>query len=294
MSRHSPKFSFKNIRLRLKALLIPDSLYLKHQYKKTFSKVAQLNPPETINEFILQRKLYDRNPRYTECSDKYRVRSWVEKVAGEDCLVPLLAVSDDVDEINYASLPEPFVIKVNHGCGQNMIVREKSEVDWLSAKRQLKGWMRNSHYLNTREWQYKNIQPMVVVEALLSEGGELPKDYKLHCFNGVVRYIAVVHDREHKASVSFYDPQWNYLFIEWGRYEMGPKEKRPETLDEMVGLAQKLSQEFDYVRVDLYSVAGQVYFGELTFTPLNGLSKFNPEKYDRIFAQALESSGSSV
>ncbi len=35
----------------------------------------------------------------------------------------------------------------------------------------------------------------------------------------------------------------------------------------MVYIAEQLSADFDFVRVDLYDTGKKVYFGELTFTP---------------------------
>ena len=39
----------------------------------------------------------------------------------------------------------------------------------------------------------------------------------------------------------------------------------------MIEIAKKLSADFKFVRVDLYDIDGKVYFGELTFTPTNGV-----------------------
>jgi hypothetical protein len=36
---------------------------------------------------------------------------------------------------------------------------------------------------------------------------------------------------------------------------------------------------FDFVRVDLYTVSGRAYFGELTFTPIAGEMNLKPERW---------------
>ena len=56
--------------------------------------------------------------------------------------------------------------------------------------------------------------------------------------------------------------------------------KKPETLEAMRRLAEQLSQGFAHVRVDLYEVNGKNYFGELTFYPGNGMTRFEPEEWD--------------
>jgi len=46
---------------------------------------------------------------------------------------------------------------------------------------------------------------------------------------------------------------------------------KPEHLKEMVILAEKLSSDFEFVRVDVYDFNGKIYFGELTFSPWGGI-----------------------
>jgi hypothetical protein len=41
-----------------------------------------------------------------------------------------------------------------------------------------------------------------------------------------------------------------------------------------------LSREFDFVRVDLYNIDGRIYFGEMTFTPVAGRFRFQPDHWD--------------
>ena len=42
----------------------------------------------------------------------------------------------------------------------------------------------------------------------------------------------------------------------------------------MLAVAEKLAAPFPVVRVDLYNIAGRIYFGEMTFTSLGGLMDF--------------------
>ena len=46
--------------------------------------------------------------------------------------------------------------------------------------------------------------------------------------------------------------------------------EKPKNLQTMVNLAEKLSKNFPFVRVDFYNINGVIYFGELTFSPGNG------------------------
>ena len=47
----------------------------------------------------------------------------------------------------------------------------------------------------------------------------------------------------------------------------------------MIEYAKKLSEEFVFVRVDLYNINGKIYLGEMTFSPSNfGFSLKNKEQ----------------
>ena len=56
--------------------------------------------------------------------------------------------------------------------------------------------------------------------------------------------------------------------------------KRPENLNELIQIAEKLSRPFKFVRVDLYSENEDIRFSELTFTPLAGNILFHPKIWD--------------
>ena len=47
----------------------------------------------------------------------------------------------------------------------------------------------------------------------------------------------------------------------------------PEHLTEMREMAFELAEDFDHVRVDLYNVDGQTYFGELTLSDGGGRTR---------------------
>ncbi len=48
----------------------------------------------------------------------------------------------------------------------------------------------------------------------------------------------------------------------------------------MIDLAEKLSKDISFLRVDFYECNDQLYFGELTFYPGGGFEEFDPEIWD--------------
>jgi len=184
------------------------------QFFETAGYWPNLRNPRTFDEKIQWLKLQYRDNLITTCADKYRVREYVRSTIGEEYLIPLLGAYDRVEDIDFGSLPEKFVLKTNHASGQNIVCKEKSSLDWEEAKRKLSGWMRpeSNHYHYSCEWSYKDIRPKIVCEEYIEqENGELP-DYKFFCFNGKVRLVYVCSDRlSGSLKVDYYDPEWNRL-----------------------------------------------------------------------------------
>ena len=65
------------------------------------------------------------------------------------------------------------------------------------------------------------------------------------------------------------------------------KDEKPKNWDLMIEYSKKLSEEFKYVRVDFYEINGEIYLGELTFTPNSGYLKFKNRETDEKFGKWL-------
>lgn len=85
----------------------------------------------------------------------------------------------------------------------------------------------------------------------------------------------------------FFDKHWNRLPFE--RHYPNDKRKiyKPGSYDKMIQLAEILSENIPFVRVDFYEVKGIPYFGELTFYPGNGMEEFTPQKWDKILGDMI-------
>lgn len=285
------------VRLRewLRSGWMSDRRFIGQRFHNVFGYHLDWSNPQTLNEKMNWMKLHYRIPLQQQVADKWAVREWVAEVAGENYLIPLLGTYDRVQDLRWEDLPAAFVMKVNHGSGQNWIVRDKRLVAEKALKRQFLEWLKISHYVTSREWPYKDMQPKIVVEQLLlNEEGNIPKDYKLHCFGGRVEVIQVDLDRETNHRRNFYSRNWEFQPFMWTEWEgkrplwpNGAEVKQPELLGEMIELAEQLAAAFPYVRVDLFLCGGQIYFGEMTFYHGSGLERFEPFKYDSIFGKMV-------
>jgi len=279
---------FKLYELGIK--LVPDKVIIKTSFRRHMGYNLNLKNPQTLNEKINWLKLYNRKDLQTLVADKYKVRAYIKKKVDEKYLIPLLFYTKDANDLTPENLPESnFIIKTNHDSSGGLIVRDKSKIDWKVARSRFKRLLKENHYYSTTEWQYKNIEPRIVVEQLLTyEDGSIPEDYKFHCFNGKLAFIMIDFDCYGDLRTrNLYDPNWNLIPCNWGR-PYGKKLKEPKELDEMTRIAEKLAKDFTYVRVDLYLVKNKVYFGELTFYHASGFQEFFQHECDEKFGSMLD------
>lgn len=289
----NPNFSFILYIFRLKIFrLMADTNYLKIEFRIKMKKKLELEDPKTFNEKIQWLKLWDRRSEYTQLTDKYKVRKYIEEKIGTEYLIPLLGVYNYYDEIDFKTLPNQFVLKPNHTSGDIYICKDKSKIDYLVLKKQIKKWMKREYFWFHREWQYKNIKPRIICEKyLVDESGVELKDYKFMCFEGNVKcsYVCLNRNTDEGLNVDFYDNDWNVMpFQRQFHPNSGKLIAKPKQYEKMVEFSEILSKYIPFVRVDFYEADGQLYFGELTFHPGSGFEKFIPESYDYLLGSWIE------
>lgn len=261
-----------------------DQTYLKLLYKGKMNRKLNLDHPQRFSEKLQWLKLYDRKPEYPLMADKYEVRKYVaEKLGDKKYLIPLIsgAVWERADDIDFGILPEQFVLKCTHDSQSVIVCKNKADLNEEIVKKTFNKALKRNYYYEGRQWVYKNIKPRIIAEQFMgTEDGTDLKDYKFFCFNGIPKVIEVDYDRFTNHTRKYYDANWNELDIQ----NIYPKSDRtgdkPDHLEEMLDIAAKLSQDMYHARIDLYDIAGSVYFGEITFYHNAGFCKFTPDEVD--------------
>lgn len=282
---HSPDAFVQRIKDSAKQL-IPDAIFLSLLHRKHVGRFPKLFHPTTFNEKILRRSLRP-DPRYGALTDKLAVRDYVRAKVGEQYLVPLISAPEVFTRAVFDSLPNAFVMKANHGSSFVEVVWDKSQRTFENLQTLASRWISTDFYKIGRERHYREIQPRIFFESLLlDERGQIPADYKVHCFGGrpgrPMMYIVVISDRFGKDTRGdVYDVQWNHLDVGIGPYaRSATPAASPKNLEQILETAAVLSEDFNYVRVDLYAPNNSVYFGELTFTPGAGVVPMRPDRVD--------------
>ena len=271
---------------------LPDETYLKLFYRLIMHKKLELENPQTFTEKIQWLKLYDRNPLYTKMVCKNDVKEYVKDIIGADYIIPTLGIWNDVDDIDFDTLPKEFVLKCTHDSGGLLICKDKSKLDIHTAKKKLRKCLRTNYYLTSKEWPYKNVKRRIIAEKyMVDESGYELKDYKFFCFDGEVKALFIATDRGvegEETKFDFFDAEFNHLPFTNGHPNAVDPPKKPENFDEMKEIASKLSIGIPQVRVDLYNINGKIYFGEMTFSHWGGFVPFEPEEWDYIFGSWIK------
>lgn len=262
------------------------------RYFAVYKRFANLRHPKDLNEKILYMKLYKDTSSWPDLVDKYKVREYIKAKGQEDTLVDLYGAWYSAEEFkrDFDSLPSSFIIKANNGEGKgtNLVVKDKSAVSVDELAATIKGWLaRKNIGALVSEPQYETIVPCVVAEQLLplDPGYHSLTDYKIWCFEGKPHFVWVCNDRNedgNSAHVMTYDLDWNAhpeYSIFTSDYLQGMPIPKPQNLQRMLEVAERLSEGFPELRVDLYNIGGMVYFGELTFTSQGGINSFYTQEF---------------
>lgn len=272
--------------LRKLGKFLPTKLVLYIDYGRSHKKILHLKRPQYYGEKIQWIKLNGNLERYGKYVDKYEVRKYIKEQIGEKYLNEVYGVYKRTEEIDFDKLPQKFVLKMTNGTGGNIICKDKNNLDIESTIRTLTKWKREKYYKYTKEMQYKNVESKIICEEYLEDETGALRDYKFHCTNGKVQIIEVHNNRFTEHRVNHYDTDWKEFEIRF-KVKKDDYIERPCNLEEMFSIAEVLSKDFPYIRVDLYSVKGKIYFGELTFTPANGTNNYYPLEKNLEFAKII-------
>lgn len=283
-------------KLRIKLLkiadVIPDKPMIKLQYKLATGRRLNLKNPKSFPEKLQWYKLNYRDPLMTQCSDKYSVREYLISKGLSDILVPLYGVYDNAEDIDFDKLPNKFVIKTTNGSKTNILCEDKTQLDIPATKKTLNRWLNDWNGKMGREWGYYDIKPRIICEKYLNkdENNDLV-DYKFFCFKGKPTYLYVIVGRFLKDGAKLGIFNTDFEKVPYKRIdipELLTTLEKPKNFNKMIDIAKTLSEDFPHVRVDLYNIDGQIFFGELTFYNGSGYKEHIPRELDNIFGNQFE------
>lgn len=267
-----------------------DEKFARQMYKRYTGDTLNLENPQTYNEKLWWLKFHYRNPLQTICSDKYRVREYVKQCGLEEILVHLYGVYDDARDINFNDFKHEVFLKINSGSGGNIIYDPQKKFDRKQFIWDFNSRLKHNYYLDSREWNYKDIPVKIVCEEVLRDSqGQLPKDYKFMCFGGEPKLLFYsdgvcddkgMHSVEGNRFTNVYDMDFRYVNMTVDQPSRPDIHvDKPDTFEIMKKYAATLSRPFPQCRVDFYTFEHKVFFGEITFYHGGGCRKIKPEEW---------------
>ncbi len=272
--------------------LFSDKFAIKFTYYKRMGVLPNLDNPNTFNEKLNWLKLNLRTPDQTTKVDKVKAKELVAERIGEEYVIPLLATWDRAEDIDISSLPERFVIKCNHAGGV-FICKNKSEFNVDLIKKKVAKLMKCNYFYGSREWPYKNVERKIFAEEFVkNNSSEENTDlivYKVFVFNGRSKLIQVIqNDKTPNESIDYFNTNWELLNIKQNYKNSEVHVEKPEVLDEMLKLSNKLSDKVPFVRVDWYIVDGKLKFSEFTYYSDSGFERFYPDEWDEKLGKLIK------
>ena len=233
-------------------------------YKATYLCKPNLENPQKFTEKLLYLKLFWKDKLTVKCVDKILAKDYIKEVAGEN-MTPRTLKIIDLDNLDFTGLPEKFVLKNNHASGDVFIVERVNgkycyktpanvvytEEDVIET---LKKQLSKNYYYNVYEWPYKHVKPQTFAEEYIED-------------------TSIEGLRDYKFFISY--PRNKNLVLH-------------DNIDQMIEIAKKLGKPFPEVRVDLYTLNGEIKCGELTFFQDGGYPKISPLKYDKVFGEHID------
>ncbi len=256
-------------------------------YRNSMGEDFDLLNPQTFTQKIQWYKIFFRREGLVRIVDKVLFKEYVAEHLGEGYTIPLYGAWSSIRALkkDWDSLPEEICLKStvsSEGKGIK-IIHKRSEVNFRELAKELKPCFQVKNTLiDSYCGAYYKAKPRILAEQYMEQVDEQLYDYKFFCFDGkpYCIYVAVDHLTPEGSIISFYDLEWNRLDVTYGRHRTGTVEK-PKHFDEMLAVAEKLSQGFPFVRVDFFDTEEKMYVAEMTLYPGGGLTPYHPESFNR-------------
>lgn len=264
--------------------ILNKKLYVSLQYRYITGHKLDWKHLNLYTEKLQYLRLYvypfDKNVIKT--ASRRGAREYVEDKGYGEILIPSLGIFSSFDEINFEKLPNKFVMKATHASGFNYICLDKNTLDISKLRKTFNKYLKTDYGRQTVEPHYSKIKPEIIIEEYIGKQGKLPVEYKLHVFNGKVKYLYVVTGRGTNIRYNNFYADWTpFNDAQFNHWQTSAETIMPPiNFKKMIKIAEDLSSPFPFVRLDFYEVDGKIYFGEFTFTPAKGTLVFDNKKAD--------------
>ena len=154
----------KDLLYKIEGRLIPysvdflsDEAYLKWLFRHYMGYKLNLKNPKSFSEKLQWLKLYDRHPEYTKLVDKVEAKEYVASIVGDKYIIPTLGVWSKVEDIDWLSLPNQFVVKATNDSGGVVVCKDKKNLDIDASIKKLQGLGGRDYTKYNKEYPYHDV-----------------------------------------------------------------------------------------------------------------------------------------
>lgn len=259
---------------------------VKHRRWPNFDKTGYLN------DLLFRMRASESDMVFRSfTADKEFSKIYIRGITGEDLSVPTLAVLHSAEEIDRFVFPDRCVIKPTH-MSKEFMFHETGPVT-ADKRAQMRHWLKMNFGDMTGERHYMRLEPKVIVEPWLRLNGDFCNDYRFHMYKGQLTSFGIgVRDSADRETLQLQlTPDWKLFPGEsfyQGRIEVPDsvdiESLRPDCLPRMLEIAELVSRDVDYVRVDFFTDGrDQLYVGEISHIIAGAREVFKPVELERVF-----------
>ncbi len=222
------------------------------------------------------------NPLRAYVSDKEFVKNFIKCKLGQEYLVPTITIIKSYEKALQYKYPPRCCIKPTHLSGRYILRDDNELIDFNLLKK----WFETNYYNIGRERNYRYLEPKIIIEPLIFDSKN-NEDFKFFCFKGKVSFIQVDLDRQINHTRLYYDTSWKKLDFSILKPKSNLDFKKPKNLQQLINLAEKIGEDFEFIRVDLYTNEKQIFIGEITNWPENGKGYFIPKDSENLASKMI-------
>ncbi|MBI5114319.1 MAG: glycosyltransferase [Rhodovulum sp.] len=292
LSRRTLSFHLQRLAMRtplLQTRLIAERMVRK--YRAMLRRApGDLTRPTGFNERVLHRIIHDRDRRLKILCDKVAAKAFATERVGRDAIVPTLGVWRRADAIDWAALPERFVLKPTHSSGFVALVRSAADRDTERLTRQAARWLRHDYFDLSFEWGYRGIPRRLIAEPLLiGPDGGTPMEVLAFVFGGRLKLMRILHGQRATPAecCDWIDPSGRPLAI-GSRVPTVALPLASAHRAEIIRLAEAIAAGFTMLRVDFYITDVGIRVGELTPYSNSGCLLWDPPELNTVLGRLWE------
>lgn len=236
--------------------------------------------------------------RVPESGNKLLTHTFIPKELEGRLRCPTIVWHSRIPEIppNTAIRPGEYYLKANHGSGMFRKIRYPVHDDdrvFLNAL--CRQWLAYDYGRDDGEWWYNAFTHEILLEEQIGSG-DTSVTWNVYTFGERVELIIGYRKMSEVSSdqdeCTWFDRDFNVVpHLEIAKPPLSSATLSPETRRDMIEFSRAIGRKHKFMRVDyLIDDDGDLFLGEITFTPMNGLDTAKPESLDRYLASLWDQS----